>query len=126
MREKNLKGDSFRDVDLMLFDKVIVFDHYRQKLLLIAGVDPQDAKSSYEKAAKELEELERLLNSGARADFKPLRLEDELKPVYSKERFQEMVKGAKYYIREGDISRWYSLTHYGQRPRGAFLILTGC
>ncbi len=50
----------------MLFDKVIVFDHYRQKLLLIAGVDPQDAKSSYEKAAKELEELERLLNSGAR------------------------------------------------------------
>ena len=58
LREKNLKGDSFRDVDLMLFDKVIVFDHYRQKLLLIAGVDPQDAKSSYEKAAKELEELE--------------------------------------------------------------------
>ena len=103
MREKNLKGDSFRDVDLMLFDKVIVFDHYRQKLLLIAGVDPQDAKSSYEKTAKELEELERLLNSGARADFKPLRLEDELKPVYSKERFQEMVKRAKYYIREGDI-----------------------
>ena len=87
----------------MLFDKVIVFDHYRQKLLLIAGVDPQDAKSSYEKTAKELEELERLLNSGARADFKPLRLEDELKPVYSKERFQEMVKRAKYYIREGDI-----------------------
>ena len=103
LREKNLKGDSFRDVDLMLFDKVIVFDHYRQKLLLIAGVDPQDAKSSYEKTAKELEELERLLNSGARADFKPLRLEDELKPVYSKERFQEMVKRAKYYIREGDI-----------------------
>ena len=68
----------------MLFDKVIVFDHYRQKLLLIAGVDPQDVENSYEKAAKELEELERLLNSGARADFKPLRLEDELKPVYSR------------------------------------------
>ena len=103
LREKKRKGDSFRDVDLMLFDKVIVFDHYRQKLLLIAGVDPQDAENSYEKAAKELEELEQLLNSGARADFKPLRLEDELKPVYSKERFKEMVKRAKHYIREGDI-----------------------
>ena len=25
-------------MDLMLFDKVIVFDHYRQKLILITGV----------------------------------------------------------------------------------------
>ena len=33
------EGQDFRDVDLMLFDKVIVFDHGRQKLLLIAGVD---------------------------------------------------------------------------------------
>ena len=28
----------FCDVDLMLFDRVIAFDHYRQQLILIAGV----------------------------------------------------------------------------------------
>ena len=28
----------FRDMDLMLFDSVIAFDHYRQKVLLITGV----------------------------------------------------------------------------------------
>ena len=28
----------FRDMDLMLFDQVIAFDHYRQKVLLITGV----------------------------------------------------------------------------------------
>ena len=35
-------GDAFRDVDLMLFDKVIAFDHYRQKLILITGVYPEN------------------------------------------------------------------------------------
>lgn len=36
-----LKNDDFCDVDLMLFDRVIVFDHYRQKLILIAGASPE-------------------------------------------------------------------------------------
>ena len=30
--------NDFRDADLMLFDRVIVFDNYRQKLILITGV----------------------------------------------------------------------------------------
>lgn len=29
--------EDFRDMDLMLFDQVIAFDHYRQKVLLIWG-----------------------------------------------------------------------------------------
>ena len=38
------ENQEFRDMDLMLFDKVIAFDHYRQKLLLIAGVSTQPRK----------------------------------------------------------------------------------
>ena len=30
--------DSFRDVDLMLFDKVIAFDNFRQKIILIVNI----------------------------------------------------------------------------------------
>lgn len=95
--------DSFRDVDLMLFDRVIAFDHYRQKLILIAGLYPGDLENSYRKARRDLEDMERLLNSQARADFKPLRLKEEMKPAYSRERYCEMVERAKHYIREGDI-----------------------
>lgn len=103
LRNEEEKENTFRDVDLMLFDKVIVFDHYRQKLMLIAGADTGNLKEAYEKAEKELDELERLLDSGARADFRPLELEEELKPVCSKEEYCRMVERAKYYIREGDI-----------------------
>ena len=42
-----LKNDDFCDVDLMLFDRVIVFDHYRQKLILIAGVRTDSLEKSY-------------------------------------------------------------------------------
>ena len=30
--------EKFRDVDLMLFDKMIAFDHYRQKIILICNM----------------------------------------------------------------------------------------
>lgn len=46
----NLTSDEqqdFRDMDLMLFDQVIAFDHYRQKLLLITGVMTDNLENSY-------------------------------------------------------------------------------
>lgn len=38
--EKQLGEEDFLDVDLMAFDSVIVFDSYRQKVVLITGVYP--------------------------------------------------------------------------------------
>ncbi len=95
--------DRFQDADLMLFDRVIVFDHYRQKLLLICGVRTDDPERSWKEAEQTLDEMEKLLRSGARAYFPPIRLETELQPLFSRERYAEMVEKAKYYIREGDI-----------------------
>lgn len=95
-------GD-FRDVDLMLFDKVIVFDHVRQKLILIAGVDTEDIEASYSQAQDDLGEMSRLLNSGAKADFRPLKLKEPLTPAFDRDRYCAMVEKAKEYIREGDI-----------------------
>ncbi len=102
--KKYLSGsEDFRDVDLMLFTKALVFDHYRQKLILISGVDTSDIEASYQKAEEELEEMKKLLNSGAKAIFKPIRLKEELTPDFSQERYTEMVNKAKQYIHEGDI-----------------------
>ncbi len=96
-------GGDFRDVDLMLFDKVIAFDHYRQKLLLITGVPADDADAGYLRAWKELDGMEALLASGAKAVFRPLRLSGGLTQRFSKKEFCAMVERAKKYIHEGDI-----------------------
>ena len=98
------EGNSdFRDVDLMLFDKVIAFDHYRQKLCLITGVSTAELEDSYKKAEKELDEMEALLKSGAKAVIRPLKMKSPLSFRYSKETYCQMVEKAKHYIHEGDI-----------------------
>jgi anthranilate synthase component 1 len=97
------EGEDFRDVDLMLFDKVIVFDHGRQKLILIAGVDASRPDASYAEAEEALAEMVQLLNSGVKANFSPLRLKQPLQPLFSKEEYCRMVEQAKHYIHEGDI-----------------------
>ena len=48
---------TFQDLDLMLFDKVIAFDHVRQKLILIVNMELKDPEAGYHKAVLELEQL---------------------------------------------------------------------
>ena len=93
----------FRDMDLMLFDQVIAFDHYRQKVLLITGVMLEDLEASYQKTEKKLQEMANLIRNGEKEEFLPLELESEIKPQFPKEKYCEMVEKAKHYIHEGDI-----------------------
>lgn len=95
--------DSFKDVDLMLFDKVIAFDHVRQKIVLIVNMALSDVEVGYNKAKLELERLVSLLKTGEKKQEAPGRLLGEVTPLFSKEQFCAMVETAKQHILEGDI-----------------------
>ena len=95
--------ENFKDVDLMLFDKVIAFDHVRQKLILITNMSLEDVDAGYQEAVEELEELIDLLKNGAKSDEPEGRLLGEVTPLFTKEEYCAMVEKAKNYIHEGDI-----------------------
>ncbi len=95
--------EAFKDLDLMLFDKVIVFDHVRQKLILIATMTLAEGEAGYHKAVLELRQLAELLRHGEKNDEPAGRLLGEVTPLFDRERFCGMVERAKRYIREGDI-----------------------
>jgi anthranilate synthase component 1 len=95
--------DGFNDVDLMLFDSVICFDNFKQKVILIVNIKTDDIDSNYELGMKRIEEIENLLKYGDKAEIKPLQLIDDFKPLFKKEEYCEMVEKAKQYIKEGDI-----------------------
>lgn len=95
--------DQFKDIDLMLFDKVIAFDNFKQKIILISNVKTDNLEDNYNKACKELKELADLIKNGKKAEIEPLTLKSDFKPVFSREKFCDMVLKAKNYIREGDI-----------------------
>lgn len=95
--------NEFKDVDLMLFDKVIAFDNLSQKIYLIANIKLNDIDNEYERAKHELERIADLLRNGEKKKEPASRLKGQIKPLFDKERFCQMVDKAKKYIREGDI-----------------------
>ena len=95
--------ENFRDVDLMLFDKVIAFDHVRQKIVLIVNMALKDGKQGYQQATEELCRMAKLLRCGQKAKNLAGELLGEVKPLFSQEKFCAMVEKAKHHIHEGDI-----------------------
>lgn len=95
--------EAFKDADLMLFDKVIAFDHLRQKIILIVNMPLDEFEIGYNKAVMELDHLVDLLRNGDKKKASGGRLQGEVTPLFDKAQFCDMVEKAKHYIREGDI-----------------------
>lgn len=95
--------ENFKDVDLMLFDRVIAFDNARQKIILIANVHLDNVEVEYNKAVLELKRMADLLKSGKKADDVPGCLTGEVKPLFNKKQYCDMVETARHHIFEGDI-----------------------
>ena len=87
----------------MLFDRLVVFDNYRQRLILIVGADTGDLDRGYAEAEKALRDMAVLLRSGKKHVFPSLHLASPLELCFSEQRFTDMVNTAKHYIHEGDI-----------------------
>ena len=95
--------ENFKDVDLMLFDKVIAFDHVRQKLIFITNMSLEDIDEGYKEAMEELEALVDLVRNGEKAEENDGKLLSEVTPLFSKDEYCAMVEKAKRHIHEGDI-----------------------
>lgn len=95
--------EGFKDVDLMLFDKVIAFDNLKSKIILIANVSTQNICAGYEWAVEELRRMEELVRHGEPKKDIGGHMTSEIKPLFSKEEYCNMVEKAKHHIYEGDI-----------------------
>ena len=96
-------SEGFKDVDLMLFDKVIAFDNFRQKIILITNIATDNIEENYKKAEADLNELIDLVKNGKVVEPKRGELKSEIKPFFDKDQFCNMVDKAKHHIKEGDI-----------------------
>ncbi len=106
--EPTLKLDAkdehhFKDMDLMLFDKLIAFDHFEQRVILIANIKTDDLQRNYAKAELALKQMADIVLRGDMAPNPPLQLKSEFKALFDKEGYCDMVQKAKHYIHEGDI-----------------------
>ncbi|MCR4759326.1 MAG: chorismate-binding protein [Oscillospiraceae bacterium] len=103
VRTAAIDENHFCDLDLMLFDKVIAFDHFRQKLILIVNMRLSEPETEYRRAVLALEQMADLIRNGTPCKEPRSRMTGELTPLFDKETYCGMVERAKHHIFEGDI-----------------------
>lgn len=95
--------EGFKDADLMLFDKLIAFDNYKQKIILIANIKVDDLEMNYAKGERALKDMANIILNGELCKEKKLEIKSEFRQLFNQEQYCEMVEKAKNYIYEGDI-----------------------
>ena len=87
----------------MLFDKVIAFDHVKQKIILIANMKLDEIDAGYHQTVNDLRQMKQLLKSGKKCEEPGGKLTGPVTPLFDRKHYCNMVETAKQHIREGDI-----------------------
>lgn len=116
-----LKESEFDDYNLMLFDKVIAYDHLRQKISVIVNYRSEAGEQGYRAALLEIEKMIHLIR-----DTSPLKEEKADEQVtfisnLSKDQYCHMVEKTKHYIREGDIFQGVISRRFEAEYKGSLL-----
>lgn len=98
-----IKTSDVDDYHLMLFDKVIAFDHLRQKIMVIANMKAKDGLQGYNSALLDIEKMIALIHDHSHIPESEVTDNVEFTCNVSEEKYCEMVEKTKKYIKEGDI-----------------------
>lgn len=114
----NIKKETFNDYDMMLFDKVIAYDHLKQKISIIVNMKTDKVMENYGKATAQIQDLANLIRSQQTADIPVSKSKIDFTCNVSKEEYCKLVEKTKEYIVDGDIfqaviSRQFSSPYEG-------------
>lgn len=96
--------ENFRDYHFMLMDKVIAFDHFRQKIVLIVNIETDNLEENYIQGATDLKDMEQLLLHSDRHVDEDLAQEvGDFEPMFTQKNYESIVQKIQHHIVEGDI-----------------------
>ena len=98
-----MKESEFHPYDLMLFDKIIVFDHLKEKILVIVNMLAEEKERGYERAVHEIKRIEELIYHNTPIKKSIVTEVPSFSSNVSKEEYCSMVERTKQHIYEGDI-----------------------
>ncbi len=116
-----IKESDMDDYHLMLFDKVIVYDHLRQKIMVIANMKAKDKIQGYNTALLEIEKMIALIKDQRHLENTDADTEVNFKCNLSQDEYCKMVEKTKEYIREGDIFQGVISRRFEAEYKGSLL-----
>ena len=93
----------FNDYELLMFDKVICFDAYKQKIIIICNIHTNNIEEEYEKAKKDIEEIKQLLYKSPNVKQESVKIIKKPESIDSKEEYKKKIEKIKKHIYDGDI-----------------------
>lgn len=99
----NIKRGEFSDYDLMLFDKVIAYDHLKQKISVVVNMKTDHVMENYGKAVRDIEKIIRMIQDTTAPAKEKLYKKVNFKCNVTEKEYTKIVEKAKEYIRDGDI-----------------------
>lgn len=98
-----LKSSEFNDLDLMLFDKVIAYDHLKQKITIVVNMKTDNIHENYSRAVSDIENLTRFIMESTSFEKQINVSKPDFTCNVKKEEYCRMVEKTKEYIVNGDI-----------------------
>lgn len=98
-----LRSSEFHDFDLMLFDKVIAYDHLKQKICVVVNMRTDNIEENYKKALSDIEDIIRMIREQTLPEISCTKGKPEFICNVTKEEYCAMVVKTKEYITKGDI-----------------------
>lgn len=116
-----LREGEFNDFDMMLFTKIIVFDHLRQKIFIIINIGRDNLEDGFRKANEELAEMEGIIHSAMPSATPVLRECSGFQCNMSMEDYCKVVERTKKHIREGDIFQAVLSRRFSANMKGSLV-----
>ncbi|MBR5375691.1 MAG: anthranilate synthase component I family protein [Lachnospiraceae bacterium] len=119
----DIKSDGNNDLDLCLYDRVIAFDHLRQKIILIANMKTDNIPENYGKAEDEIRKLEQMIRSSEVS--LPAERHGQGKTEFScsvtKDEYCRLINRTREYIYNGDIFQAVIARRFTTRYEGSLI-----
>ena len=98
-----IKRNQANDYDMMLFDKVIAYDHLKQKISVIVNMKTDSVMENYGKAVGEIEKIISLISDETIIEKEKTVDNVDFRCNVSKEEYCKTIERTKEYILDGDI-----------------------
>ena len=122
----NIKRGAWDDFDLMLFDKVIAYDHLKQKIVLVVNMKTDSVMENYGKACAALEGMAALIND--QTPLPPLKATG--RPNFTcnvtEAQYADIVEKTREYIFDGDIFQAVQSRQFSSPYQDSLLRRTAC
>ena len=113
--------EGFRDFHLMLMDKVIAFDNFKQKIFIIVNIPTDNLENNYIKGVTDLKDIERMILTSVSFSEEESSHCGEFQSAYTEDEFIRMVEKVKRHIVEGDIFQAVISNRFKAAFRGSLI-----